>query len=91
MTGMERALERPAPSRLGVTDGRPWLRLGLAVAGLAALAISALIDAQDDSPARAGSAAAISTAEDGHGRWASPGPRWRSRSQILEDAGILRH
>jgi hypothetical protein len=91
MTRVEGTLGRPESSGARAIDGRAWLRLGLAVAGLAALAISALIGAQDDLPATAGSAAAISTAEDGHGRWASPGPRWRSRSQILKDAGILRH
>jgi hypothetical protein len=90
MTGAERALGRPESSRIGVTDGRAWLRLGVAVAGLAALAVSGLIGAQDDPLPRAGSVAAIATEENGYGRWASPGPTWRSRSQILEDAGILK-
>jgi hypothetical protein len=86
---LETALGSPKPSRTSVTDGRAWLRLGLAVAGLAALALSGLIAAQDDPPGRTGSAPAISTEENGYGRWTSPGPKWRSRSQILEDAGIL--
>jgi hypothetical protein len=65
------------------------LRLGLAVAGLAALALSGLIAAQDNPPVRAGAVPTVSIGEDDYGRWASPGTRWRSRSQILEDAGIL--
>ena len=91
MTGAERTLGRPGRSRIGVTDGRAWLRLGLAVAGLAALAISGLIGAQSDPrTGDHGPRQVVPAEENGYGRWASPGPRWRSRSQILEDAGILK-
>jgi hypothetical protein len=90
MAAVERALRPPAPSRAGMTDGRARLRLCLAIAGLAGLAISGLFGAHDDFRTGVhGSRQAISTGEDGYGRWASPGPGWRSRSQILEDAGIL--
>jgi hypothetical protein len=88
MAALQRVLAQPARMPSRGTDGRGALHLGLAVAGLAALALSGLIAAQEDPPVGAGSAA-VSTAENGYGRWASLGPGWRSRSQILEDAGIL--
>jgi len=89
MAALERALAQPDRSLPRSTDDDTWLRLGLA-AGLAALMISGLIAVQEDPPlARFDSA--VLTGQNGHDRWASPGPRWRSRSQILEDAGILRH
>lgn len=83
MATAERNLGRFESPRLVATDGRAWL---LALAGLAALALSGLVAAQVAPPDRTGSAT-VSTSD--HSRWASPGPRWRSRSQILEDAGIL--
>ena len=89
MTGAERALGRPEPSRIGVTDGRAWLRLGLAVAGLAALAVSGLIGAQDDPRGGVRSSGPEISMGEGYGRWTGATPGWRSRSQILEDAGIL--
>jgi hypothetical protein len=85
MTTAERNFARPRSPRLVATDGRAWL---LALAGLAALALSGVIAAQDAPPDRNRSAT-VSTGESDHSRWASPGPRWRSRSQILQDAGIL--
>jgi hypothetical protein len=85
MATAERNFERPQSPRLVTTDGRAWL---LALAGLAALVLSGLIAAQDVPP-DGNRFAAVSTSESDHSRWASPGPRWRSRSQILEDAGIL--
>ena len=89
MAALERALAQPVRSRPGRTDDRNWLHLGLA-AGLAAMMISGLIAVQEDPPLPRFDSA-VSTGQNGHDRWASPGPRWRSRSQILEDAGILRH
>jgi len=88
MAAVQRVLAQPVRSQGRGMDGRGSLRLCLAVAGLAALALSGLIAAQEDPPVGAGSAA-VSTAENGYGRRASLGPGWRSRSQILEDAGIL--
>jgi hypothetical protein len=91
MTGVQEALGRPGSSRAGATDGRAWLRLGLAVAGLAALAISGLIGAQSDRGGGLRSASPEISQAEGYARWTGPTPGWRSRSQILKDAGVLKH
>jgi hypothetical protein len=85
MAALERALAQPDRSLPRSTDDHTWLRLYLA-----AVMISGLIAVQEDPPLPRFDSA-VSTGQNGHDRWASPGPRWRSRSQILEDAGILRH
>ena len=89
MAAAEGQLGRPGSWRAGETDGRAWLRMGLAVAGLAALAVSALVAAQEDPHAGVSSFGQV-VSTDGQDRWTGPRPSWRSRSQILKDAGVSR-
>jgi hypothetical protein len=87
MAAAHEVLGRPRGPRAGATDGRAWLRGGLAVAALAALTISGLTGAHTGGVR--GADPEISVGE-GYGRWTGATPGWRSRSQILEDAGILK-
>jgi hypothetical protein len=89
MATAQRALGRPGKSRSPAADQRAWLRPGLAAA-FAAVALAGLIDARNDPRGADGPRQAIVATDDRAHRWASPGPSWRSRSQVLAEAGILR-
>jgi hypothetical protein len=82
-------LHDPDYLRAGATDGRAWLRLGLAVAALAALARSALANVQGDPLADVSSFGQVISTDRQDG-WTGGTPSWRSRSQILKDAGVSR-
>jgi hypothetical protein len=99
MTTAQRKFEQPAPT-LGATfhlrgEGRTndsaRLRLVLAVAGIAALvAWGALshVGVETAVDARGATSAQDAPRYDGRGKWTGYTSGWRSRPQILRDAGV---
>jgi hypothetical protein len=99
MTTAQREFEQPAPT-FGATlhrrdEGRAnegaRLRLVLAVAGLAALvAWGALshVGIETAVDARGSTSAQDAPRYDGRGKWTGYTSAWRSRPQILRDAGV---
>ena len=99
MTTAQREFEQPAPAvgaalyrrGAGRTHEGARLRLLLAVAGLAALVAWGALShiGSETSADRQGVTSAQDTPlYDGRGKWTGYTSEWRSRPQILRDAGI---
>ena len=99
MTTAQREFEQPAPAigaalyRRGArrTHERPRLRLLLAVAGLAALVawgVLSHVGRESSADGRGATSAQDRPRYDGRGKWTGYTSEWRSRPQILRDAGI---
>jgi hypothetical protein len=66
-------------------------RLTLAVLWLGGLIAWGLFSYVTDPPADERGSAPVAAAQlDGHGKWTGQTAGWRSRSQILQDAGVVR-
>lgn len=99
MTTAQREFERPAPAvgaalyrrGAGRTNEGARLRLLLAVAGLAALvAWGALshVGSETSADGRGATSTQEAPRYDGRGKWTGYTSEWRSRPQMLRDAGI---
>jgi len=98
MTTAQRAFERATASRRpisrrgeGNSIGGARLRLVLAVAGLAALmawGVLSHVGIETATSSRGAASAQDAPRYDGRGKWTGYTSEWRSRPQILRDAGI---